>query len=133
MSTTAVRRADVQHSLVLPQHHIRRDPLRLWQQSPLHHRPLFPSPRHLVLQHGCALLAQHLPLRAQQTLLNQLLVYLLSSGEVVAAVGILNNVRFQLFAGFNPPAAATPDRYRWLYDVALFPLDPRLARVRHLP
>uniref|UniRef100_A0AAV1TPC0 Uncharacterized protein n=1 Tax=Peronospora matthiolae TaxID=2874970 RepID=A0AAV1TPC0_9STRA len=52
-----------------------------------------------------------------QTLLSQLLVYLLSSGEVVAVVGVLINVTFLLFAEFNPPAAAIPDRYRWLYDV----------------
>uniref|UniRef100_M4BPN9 ABC transporter domain-containing protein n=1 Tax=Hyaloperonospora arabidopsidis (strain Emoy2) TaxID=559515 RepID=M4BPN9_HYAAE len=52
-----------------------------------------------------------------QTFLGQLLVYLLSSGEVVAVVGVLINAIFLLFAGFNPPATAIPDRYRWLYDV----------------
>uniref|UniRef100_A0AAV1TQ73 Uncharacterized protein n=1 Tax=Peronospora matthiolae TaxID=2874970 RepID=A0AAV1TQ73_9STRA len=44
-----------------------------------------------------------------QTLLGQLLVYLLSSGEVVAVVGVLINVTFLLFAEFNPPDAAIPD------------------------
>uniref|UniRef100_A0AAV1V4E7 Uncharacterized protein n=1 Tax=Peronospora matthiolae TaxID=2874970 RepID=A0AAV1V4E7_9STRA len=51
------------------------------------------------------------------TILDQLLVLLLSSGEVVAVVGVLFNVMFLLFAEFNPPAAAIPDRYRWLCDV----------------
>uniref|UniRef100_A0AAV1VM82 ABC-2 type transporter domain-containing protein n=1 Tax=Peronospora matthiolae TaxID=2874970 RepID=A0AAV1VM82_9STRA len=54
-----------------------------------------------------------------QTLLGQPLVYSLSSGEVVAVVGVLINVIFLLFAGFNPPVAVIPDRYRWLYDVTL--------------
>uniref|UniRef100_A0AAV1UQP0 Uncharacterized protein n=1 Tax=Peronospora matthiolae TaxID=2874970 RepID=A0AAV1UQP0_9STRA len=46
-----------------------------------------------------------------QTLLDQL-----SSGKVVAVVGDLIMVMFLFFAGFNLPAAAIPDRYRWLYD-----------------
>uniref|UniRef100_A0AAV1T2P8 Uncharacterized protein n=1 Tax=Peronospora matthiolae TaxID=2874970 RepID=A0AAV1T2P8_9STRA len=29
------------------------------------------------------------------------------------------NVMFLVFAGFNPPAAAIPDRYQWLHDVTL--------------
>uniref|UniRef100_A0AAV1UW26 ABC-2 type transporter transmembrane domain-containing protein n=1 Tax=Peronospora matthiolae TaxID=2874970 RepID=A0AAV1UW26_9STRA len=52
-----------------------------------------------------------------QTILGQLLAYLLSSGKVVAVVGVLMNVMFLLFAGFNPPAAAIPDRDQWLFDV----------------
>uniref|UniRef100_A0AAV1URA6 Uncharacterized protein n=1 Tax=Peronospora matthiolae TaxID=2874970 RepID=A0AAV1URA6_9STRA len=52
-----------------------------------------------------------------QTLLDQLLVYLLSSGKVVAVAGVLINVMLLLFAGFNPPAAVIPDRYRWLFDI----------------
>uniref|UniRef100_A0AAV1TMP0 Uncharacterized protein n=1 Tax=Peronospora matthiolae TaxID=2874970 RepID=A0AAV1TMP0_9STRA len=48
-----------------------------------------------------------------QTLLGQLLVYLLASGEVVAVLIVLFKVTFLLFAaGFNPPAAAILDRWR---------------------
>uniref|UniRef100_A0AAV1T8Q9 Uncharacterized protein n=1 Tax=Peronospora matthiolae TaxID=2874970 RepID=A0AAV1T8Q9_9STRA len=36
-----------------------------------------------------------------KTLLGQLLVYLLSSGEIVAVVGDLINFTFLLFVGFN--------------------------------
>uniref|UniRef100_A0AAV1US56 ABC-2 type transporter transmembrane domain-containing protein n=1 Tax=Peronospora matthiolae TaxID=2874970 RepID=A0AAV1US56_9STRA len=52
-----------------------------------------------------------------QTLLGQLLAYLLSSGEVVAVVGVLISIMFLLFAKFNPPAAAIPDRYLYIFDV----------------
>uniref|UniRef100_A0AAV1UBP4 ABC-2 type transporter domain-containing protein n=1 Tax=Peronospora matthiolae TaxID=2874970 RepID=A0AAV1UBP4_9STRA len=51
-----------------------------------------------------------------QTLLGQLLAYLLSSGEIVAVVGVLINFMFLLLTKFNPPTAAIPDRYQWLYD-----------------
>uniref|UniRef100_A0AAV1TQL1 ABC-2 type transporter domain-containing protein n=1 Tax=Peronospora matthiolae TaxID=2874970 RepID=A0AAV1TQL1_9STRA len=43
-----------------------------------------------------------------QTLLGQLLVYLLSSDKIDAVVGVLFNVMFLLFAGFNPPCNGAP-------------------------
>ncbi|KAI9907974.1 hypothetical protein PsorP6_016652 [Peronosclerospora sorghi] len=50
-----------------------------------------------------------------QTYMGQLLIYALPSVEVAAIVGVLINAIFLLFAGFNPPADAIPDGYKWLY------------------
>ncbi|KAJ0396680.1 hypothetical protein ATCC90586_009163 [Pythium insidiosum] len=50
-----------------------------------------------------------------QTYLGQLLVYSLPSIEVAAVIGSLVNSTFLLFMGGNPPAAAIPSGYKWLY------------------
>uniref|UniRef100_A0AAV1U377 Uncharacterized protein n=1 Tax=Peronospora matthiolae TaxID=2874970 RepID=A0AAV1U377_9STRA len=111
-----VRRADEQRFLVLPRHHVCRDPLRLWQQYLLTivFFPLlgFGSFSTVVLYWLNISLSVLI-----QTLLVQLLFYLLSSGEVLAVVNVLINVMYLLFAGFNPPAAVIPDCYRSIFDV----------------
>lgn len=51
------------------------------------------------------------------TYLGQLLVYAMPSGEVAAIVGMLLNLIFFAFMGFNPPKHAIPSRFIWLYRI----------------
>ncbi|CAI5734113.1 unnamed protein product [Hyaloperonospora brassicae] len=52
-----------------------------------------------------------------QTYMGQLFVYALPNVEAAAILGVLVNSIFFLFMGFNPPASAIPDGYKWLYAV----------------
>lgn len=52
-----------------------------------------------------------------QNYLGQLLSFALSSVEVATMLGVLLNSIAVLFMGFNPPASAIPQGYRWLFDL----------------
>ncbi|GMF50034.1 unnamed protein product [Phytophthora fragariaefolia] len=52
-----------------------------------------------------------------QTYMGQLFVYALPSVEVSAIIGVLVNLIFFLFMGFNPPANSIPEGYQWLYTI----------------
>ncbi|GMF40400.1 unnamed protein product [Phytophthora lilii] len=49
--------------------------------------------------------------------MGQLFVYGLPSVEVAAIIGVLVNSMFFLFMGFNPPANAIPEGYKWFYTI----------------
>ncbi|KAG2783861.1 Pleiotropic drug resistance protein 3 [Phytophthora cactorum] len=52
-----------------------------------------------------------------QIYLGQLLSFAMPSMEVAALLGVLVNSIFVLFMGFNPPASAIPQGYKWLFDI----------------
>ncbi|RLN13748.1 hypothetical protein BBJ28_00017786 [Nothophytophthora sp. Chile5] len=52
-----------------------------------------------------------------QTYMGQLFIYALPSVEVAAIIGVLVNSIFFSFMGFNPPANAIPEGYKWLYTI----------------
>ncbi|TMW67542.1 hypothetical protein Poli38472_011162 [Pythium oligandrum] len=58
-----------------------------------------------------------------QTYLGQLFAYALPSMEVAALFGVLFNSISGNYMGFNPPAAAIPKGYQWLYYI----IPPRYA------
>ncbi|RLN10876.1 hypothetical protein BBJ28_00019295 [Nothophytophthora sp. Chile5] len=51
------------------------------------------------------------------TYMGQLFIYALPSVELAAIIGVLVNSTFFQFMGFNPPANAIPEGYKWLYTV----------------
>ncbi|RLN91242.1 hypothetical protein BBJ28_00016969 [Nothophytophthora sp. Chile5] len=52
-----------------------------------------------------------------QAYFGQFMAYLMPSVEVAAIAGVLLQSIFFLFCGFNPPASAIPQGYKWLYDI----------------
>uniref|UniRef100_A0AAV1TY87 ABC transporter domain-containing protein n=1 Tax=Peronospora matthiolae TaxID=2874970 RepID=A0AAV1TY87_9STRA len=52
-----------------------------------------------------------------QTYMGQLFVYALPNVELSAILGMLTNSIFFLFMGFNPPASAIPQGYKWVYTI----------------
>ncbi|OWZ15246.1 ABC transporter [Phytophthora megakarya] len=52
-----------------------------------------------------------------QIYLGQLLSFAMPSVEVAALLGVLFNSIFVLFMGFNPPASAIPQGYKWLFVI----------------
>ncbi|CAI5700434.1 unnamed protein product [Peronospora effusa] len=52
-----------------------------------------------------------------QVYFGQLMAYLLPTVEVATIFGVLLQVIFFLFSGFNPPGNSIPTGYKWLYDI----------------
>ncbi|KAE9022836.1 ABC transporter G family member 34 [Phytophthora rubi] len=52
-----------------------------------------------------------------QVYFGQLMSYLMPTVEVAAVFGVLLQMIFFLFTGFNPPGSAIPTGYKWLYHI----------------
>ncbi|KAG6948771.1 hypothetical protein JG688_00014961 [Phytophthora aleatoria] len=52
-----------------------------------------------------------------QAYFGQLMSYLLPTVEVATVFGVLMQMIFFLFCGFNPPGASIPQGYKWLYEI----------------
>ncbi|GMF40663.1 unnamed protein product [Phytophthora fragariaefolia] len=52
-----------------------------------------------------------------QAYFGQLMAYLLPTMEVATIFGVLLQMIFFLFNGFNPPGSAIPSGYKWLYHI----------------
>ncbi|CAI5728225.1 unnamed protein product, partial [Peronospora destructor] len=52
-----------------------------------------------------------------QVYFGQLMSYLLPTVEVATIFGVLLEMIFFLFSGFNPPASSIPSGYKWLYYI----------------
>ncbi|RAW22853.1 hypothetical protein PC110_g20710, partial [Phytophthora cactorum] len=52
-----------------------------------------------------------------QAYFGQLMSYLMPTVEVATIFGVLLQMIFFLFNGFNPPGASIPQGYKWLYEI----------------
>ncbi|POM72518.1 Hypothetical protein PHPALM_10754, partial [Phytophthora palmivora] len=52
-----------------------------------------------------------------QTYMGQFFTYFMPNLEVADVLGMLLNLIYILFMGFNPPATEIPSGYKWLYDI----------------
>ncbi|ETK86636.1 hypothetical protein F441_08898, partial [Phytophthora nicotianae CJ01A1] len=60
----------------------------------------------------------HLSLHVMwQACFGQLMAYVMPTVEVATVFGILMQMIFLTFNGFNPPGAAIPSGYKWLYSI----------------
>ncbi|POM80711.1 ABC Superfamily [Phytophthora palmivora] len=53
-----------------------------------------------------------------QVYLGQFFTYALPTEEVAAIIGLMFNSVLMMFMGFNPPASAIPQGYKWLYTIS---------------